>query len=331
MNLSPLVSLIITNYNRAGMVERAILSALDQDYPNLEIVISDNLSTDCSDEVIKKYLSDSRVVYNRNKENIGMINNFRRATYEIAKGDYITYVNSDDYLVNKSFISEAIDIINRHGKMDLVFGRMGFDSTTNNVLWQTPEKPYFIRETWDGKEVFFKSTQTWLFSWGACLMKKSAMMSVRAIAEDYHNIDFDSNYKIMLNSEVGFVNSLCYMQVGHEENAGFPINSDKIIHSLKCFENIANYGIEQYPQLEKEFNKWKDHFILFTIKIAFHSLIEKNKVEYKKFKREVKAIYPKLYSVQISSWSYKRMILLYPVKLLVSPKMRARIRKVFIK
>ncbi|MBS1757264.1 MAG: glycosyltransferase, partial [Bacteroidetes bacterium] len=51
----PLVSIVITSYNRAHYIEEAIRSALAQDYRNLEIIISDNCSTDGSSEIFKKY------------------------------------------------------------------------------------------------------------------------------------------------------------------------------------------------------------------------------------------------------------------------------------
>ena len=76
-NNNPLVSVVITSYNRANLIEGAIQSALAQDYPNLEIIISDNCSTDNTDKVIAKYLSNPKIRYYKNEQNIGMIPNFK--------------------------------------------------------------------------------------------------------------------------------------------------------------------------------------------------------------------------------------------------------------
>src|SRR5688572_32431359 len=103
----PLVSVIITSYNRASLIVKTIESALAQDYPNLEIIISDNCSTDDSDAVIRKYTGDPRIRYFRNAENIGMMPNFIKATYELSRGEYLTYVSSDDYLTDPTFVSEC--------------------------------------------------------------------------------------------------------------------------------------------------------------------------------------------------------------------------------
>lgn len=327
MDLFPLVSIIITSYNRSAMLPKAIESSLAQDYPNLEIVISDNCSTDGSDEIIKKYTGDSRVVYNRNEQNIGMLPNFRKATYDVAKGEFITYVNCDDYLIDNAFITDSIKLVNKYENVFLVHGRMNFYSKGNEVLWEMPEQPYFTQEIWEGKDVFFKSKTTNLLSWGACLMKRSEMQRVGSLMSDYHNGDLDSNYRIMLTGQVAFINRACYLQVGHTDNAGFPVNAGKLINSLKCYENVAKYAQSVLPERKKEIEEWKTHFILYTIKISFHSLFERSRDQYKVFKTAVKQIYPELYRKHIGSWNYRKMIILGPIKKLISPIYRTKLRR----
>jgi len=51
----PLVSIIIPTYNRANYLEKAIESVLKQTYENIEIIVSDNASTDNTMEVMQKY------------------------------------------------------------------------------------------------------------------------------------------------------------------------------------------------------------------------------------------------------------------------------------
>ena len=72
------VSVAITAYNQAHYIGQAVESVLAQDYPNLEVVVSDNHSTDPIQEVMARYTSDPRIKYFRNETNLGMIGNFRR-------------------------------------------------------------------------------------------------------------------------------------------------------------------------------------------------------------------------------------------------------------
>lgn len=122
-NSIPLISILIPTYNRAKWIGKAIESAMMQDYPNVEIIICDDCSTDNSDEIIRSYCYDSRIKYFKNEKNLGLIQNFNKVFFDLAKGDYVTLLGSDDYLTNKSFLSKAITIIENHDNMTLVFGK----------------------------------------------------------------------------------------------------------------------------------------------------------------------------------------------------------------
>jgi glycosyltransferase involved in cell wall biosynthesis len=304
----PLVSLIITSYNRASLISKAIESSLEQDYPNLEIIISDNCSTDNTEEVVKKYLADPRIKYFRNNENLGMLGNFRKATYKYAKGDFITYVNSDDYLIGKTYITDAIKIALSDNSINIVWGRMGVKNTSTDFLWEIPERPFFVKSVWDGKEVFFSKETTVLLSWGACLMRKESMLQVKTFHAEYFNFDTESNYKILLLGKAAFINHLYYIQVEHDGNNGFPADADKIMNSLECYESIGSFALEVHPERDTEVLIWKENSIYRVISWAFHSLSVRNKSEYEKFCQKSRFTYPSLYQKFTASKEYKRML-----------------------
>lgn len=322
---APLVSIIITSYNRAHLIPKAIESAMAQDYPNLEIIISDNCSTDATDEVVKKYTADPRVKYSRNAENIGMIPNFRKATYELSKGEYITYVSSDDYLIDNSFVSESMKLVNKYDDVVLVYGKMHGLNTENGVLWKMPEEPYFVKEIWEGKELFFKSSEGYILSWGACLMKREAMAKVGGLMSDYLCADVDTNYKMMMDGKVAFLNRFCYLQLGHSGNSGFPTDSQKILSIMECYSSVAAFVNKVMPQEQVRIAGWEKHFLLFTIKWAFHHLRHKNEKQFKLFRKDVKKMYPSLYRQFITSKSYISL-LLQPVKKIVPARFIRAVR-----
>ena len=110
MNSKPLVSIIIQTYNRAHIIYRAIDSAINQTYTNLEIIISDNHSEDNTEEICKRYAEkDNRIKYFRQKENIGMIRNANFALQKIS-GDYFIWLNDDDWL-DKDVIEKCVNIL----------------------------------------------------------------------------------------------------------------------------------------------------------------------------------------------------------------------------
>ena len=92
MNHFPLISIVILNWNGKEYLYPCIQSVKEQDYPNLEIILVDNASTDDSIETIQKYFKDLRVVVNSSNLGYGGGNN--RGIRE-AKGRYIFVLNSD--------------------------------------------------------------------------------------------------------------------------------------------------------------------------------------------------------------------------------------------
>lgn len=105
----PLVSIIIPTYNQENYISTAIESAIVQDYPNLDIIISDDNSTDNTGNIAKECAStDSRIKYYCNQENIGRVANYRRALYHYATGEYVVNLDGDDEFVDNTFIAKAI-------------------------------------------------------------------------------------------------------------------------------------------------------------------------------------------------------------------------------
>ena len=95
---APLVSIGIPTYNRERLIGRAIESALNQDYPNIEIVISDNASTDATSEVCRRYAQEQpNVRYVRQPRNLGAIRNFDEVLRQ-SSGQFFMWLGDDDWL-----------------------------------------------------------------------------------------------------------------------------------------------------------------------------------------------------------------------------------------
>ncbi|RYD56671.1 MAG: glycosyltransferase family 2 protein [Sphingobacteriales bacterium] len=101
MDQKPLVSVIIPTYNRAHLMPRCIGSVLSQTYSNCEIIVVDDASSDDTAGAMKQYADSPTVKYIRVLENKGACN-ARNVGIADAKGEYITFLDSDDeYLPDK--------------------------------------------------------------------------------------------------------------------------------------------------------------------------------------------------------------------------------------
>lgn len=108
---NPLVSIIVPVYNTQVYLERCIKSLLNQEYPNIEIILIDDGSSDNSLFICEKYQTDDRVVI-IHQENSG-VSMARNNGLDRARGDYISFVDSDDF-VSPYFISHAVGEIEKH-------------------------------------------------------------------------------------------------------------------------------------------------------------------------------------------------------------------------
>ncbi len=95
--IEPLVSIGMAVYNGEHHIRQALDSLLAQDYPYFELIISDNASTDKTQEICREYqLMDNRIRYSRNETNIGALHNFDKV-FELANGSYFFWACHDDY------------------------------------------------------------------------------------------------------------------------------------------------------------------------------------------------------------------------------------------
>ena len=93
----PLISIIIPVYNAEKYLKKCLDSVINQTYKNLEIILVDDGSTDKSPEICDKYAEkDSRIIV-LHKEN-GGVSSSRNAGLDIFKGEYLSFVDSDDYV-----------------------------------------------------------------------------------------------------------------------------------------------------------------------------------------------------------------------------------------
>lgn len=114
MNSAPLVSLVIPTFNYARFLPEAIASALRQDYPNLQILISDDASTDDSAAVIRRLAaSDPRVRIVAQPRNLGMVAHWNWCLRE-TRGAYVKFLFGDDAFNSAHAISRLVALLETH-------------------------------------------------------------------------------------------------------------------------------------------------------------------------------------------------------------------------
>ena len=111
------ISIIIPVYNIERYIEKCIISCIEQTYKNIEIIIVNDGSKDKSRKICEEYAKKDNRIKLINKEN-GGLSDARNVGTENAKGDYILYIDGDDY-IEKTACEELIDVV-KNTKADLI-------------------------------------------------------------------------------------------------------------------------------------------------------------------------------------------------------------------
>ena len=180
--MDDLISVIVPIYNTEKYLRKCIESILSQSYKNIELLLINDGSPDSSAEICREYLDKDKRCYYFEKEN-GGLSDARNYGIERAKGEYITFVDSDDF-----FLEEAIEKLHATallGESDLVVGGFcHFDSPNfyifdrkrfGNLPITIVEKEFAVNQMDEMFEVPFLCYST---AWGK-LYKSSLFKEIR--------------------------------------------------------------------------------------------------------------------------------------------------------
>ncbi len=156
--MSARVSIILPTYNGAQYIAGAIESVLVQTYPNWELIIVDDGSTDDTEKVVTGFV-DQRIIYIKNEGNLGIQKTLNRGI-ALAKGEYIARIDDDDRWIDKEKLSTQVQFLGLHPEYVLVgTGAILVTSHENEVSrYLLPESDYAIRNRMLGKNCFAHST-----------------------------------------------------------------------------------------------------------------------------------------------------------------------------
>jgi len=136
MNNDPLVSVLVTVYNRENFLGEAIESIINQTYKNIEIIIVNDGSTDRTEEIIRSYMKkDERIILLNNNENIGIPKSENKAL-AVARGKYIARLDSDDIALPER-IQTQVEFMESHPEIGVLGSNAFLIDEVGKVQGQT--------------------------------------------------------------------------------------------------------------------------------------------------------------------------------------------------
>lgn len=251
------VSIVIPTYNQDSYISKTIESALCQDYPNLEIVVSDDASTDKTEEIIKRYINDKRLKYFKNERNLGRVGNYRKALYKYASGEYVLNLDGDDFLIENSYISKAMALVNLNelimvfAKQKVLVGNFLVEDKVNTDLSGIVDGNWLFLNYHKGYSIPHLST----------LYNRSYAMAIGFYQENILSSDWESILKLLLNNRIGFINEYVGVWRKHIHNESKTCNLEKRLSNLRYIESPYKYALLNELVRKIDLDNWKQQML----------------------------------------------------------------------
>lgn len=129
--MKPFFSVIIPTYNCANKIHRAIESVLCQSYTNFEVLVMDDGSTDNTEEIVSSF-QDKRIVYDKDR-NFGGPARPRNRGIELAKGDWICFLDADDWWHYQKLESTLSEI---EAGAEVIYHDMYIARSSNQIIFK---------------------------------------------------------------------------------------------------------------------------------------------------------------------------------------------------
>lgn len=206
-NMNPLISVILTTYNRDSVLRYTIESILTQTLSDYELIISDDYSSDSTEKICKEYeLQDKRIRYFRQPINLKMPANLNFGIKQ-ARANYIANLFDGDYY-REDLLEKWYRCLSKYSNAGFVFNEYQAIDRYGNVIRHYKE---YLPEVINGKDFLKKiSFRRWQFDspvWGTVMGKKSAYEKVGLFDERFGIFaDVDMWMKLACNFDVAYVN-----------------------------------------------------------------------------------------------------------------------------
>ena len=244
--MSTFVSVVVPVYNVKKYLNKCVNSIIAQTYDNYEVLLIDDGSTDGSSEMCDKFAAQYEKISAFHKENGGQ-SDARNYANKYLKGEYIVYIDSDDY-VEPNYISVMVECREKYNA-DLVIASHIDEDEYGKVL---SKKVFDNKVTiYDAKLALEEMCYENLICTSPCgkLIKREHIFKNEfpkgMIYEDLATI-----YKIIGScNKIAYINCSIYHYIQRNGSTMHSEYSPKVLHVMQASENLLNYVEKYYPDI----------------------------------------------------------------------------------
>ena len=248
-----LISIIVPVYNVQEYLKNCINSILNQSYKNIEIILVDDGSTDESSSICDLYVKKDNRIKVIHKEN-GGLSDARNMGIKSARGKYITFVDSDDYL-DENYV-KVLYILITENNSDIACSRMKKTDSLNDKIINKNEKINIYNSIDAIKEILYQRNID--NSAPSKLFKKDLFENI-LFPVGYAFEDLDTMYKLFLQANKIVSTTNNYYLYYQRQGSILHTVKDKTINDLLTIidnmnKNLINYGELKAPLMARTLN-----------------------------------------------------------------------------
>lgn len=271
----PRVSILIPTFNQAHCIDKAISSALMQDFPALEVVVIDDHSSDDTQRVCGAWLHDPRFRYVRNPHNLGRVANYHQALHELARGDWVVMLDGDDYLTDAGFISTAWRLVEAHADQNIVFLQAGH--TCHHQDGSRPDTPILPDidapfRRMDGGDYLKLVYDTGFFTHLGLFYNRRVAIEHDAYRAEISSSDMESFLRIALAGRIILMASSVGRWTQHGANASSNLPAERVAENVRIFRTIAEQaigaGLVRRGEIAPALNRFQAHTLAYLYRRA---------------------------------------------------------------
>jgi glycosyltransferase involved in cell wall biosynthesis len=251
--MAPKISVVIPSYNRANYIEKTIDSVLEQTVDDIEIILVDDGSTDNTRELVHNKYGDQVIyVYQENQGIPGA----RNTGIKNARGDYIAFLDSDDYW-RPNKIERQLALINEHPEYGLLASRCDKIQCSGNI--KKPNRPLSYqgrrgKSGWVLNDLF----QANFIRTSSVIIRRDCFDRVGLFDEKLKQAqDYDFWLRMAAEYQVGFINEVLTVYLDNPKG----ISGDGLVGRLyRLYAVEKSYLKQKIPEKLYNFRMAQNYF-----------------------------------------------------------------------
>lgn len=250
----PLVTIAIPTFNRAALLRRCVQLALSQTYSNIEVLVSDNASTDDTPKVLHE-LRNQRLRVVRQETNIGLLPNWN-ACLAAARGEYIVFASDDDE-ISPQLVERCVDAVGIQSHVPIVVALNNFHMSSLRQVRPARSSTRIGTGLQKGIDVLleFLNDEIIVAMCGMIVRTEALRAGGGMPLELRHTADVAAWAPLLFEDKVGFVNDACATINFHDSSETSRLHVSQILNDgwkvASLIERMSDERIKDESLREK--------------------------------------------------------------------------------